>query len=178
MSSTREEPRSSAKSSVALAALLLVAPALMFAGYFVLREPTPEPTDARSEPDEATPAPARSAAEPNAPERAPASLLRADEAAPSNDDASAFAEIEPWVSSDPARALALVQAQNERFPDSSLRDDRDWAKVRALVHQQNISKARGAAKEFYRTHPTSPFVPEVHALTGMHLPPKMGPAAP
>jgi hypothetical protein len=94
------------------------------------------------------------------------------------DDAGAFAEIEPLVTSDPERALALVQTQNERFPESTLRDDRDWAKVRALVNLQKIGKARDAAKQFYLAHPDSPFVPQVHSLTGMHLPPKLGPSAP
>ncbi len=177
MSSSRDESRSGAKSSAALPALLLVVPAAIVAGYFALRAPSTEPAETRGEPAR-VPAVAPPPSMPPVANEPAVNRPAQNEPRVPADDASAFAEIEPVLTSDPERALALVQAQNERFPESSLRDDRDWAKVRALVNLQRIGKARDAAKQFYVAHPDSPLVPRVHSLTGMHLPPKLGPSAP
>lgn len=99
-------------------------------------------------------------------------------AAPASDEAAGLAEIESLLTTDPERALALVREQNEKYPGGELHDDRDYAGVRAWVNLGKIAKARDMSTEFYLAHPKSPLVQRVHQLTGMHLPPRVGPVAP
>ncbi len=89
--------------------------------------------------------------------------------------APSLAQLEALVETDAARALELVRADKARSPASDLGDRRDFLEIKALTRLDQIGRARDLATAFYGAHPSSPLVEDVHALTGQHLPPRMGP---
>jgi hypothetical protein len=93
----------------------------------------------------------------------------------SQDGAPSLAQLEALVETDAARALDAVRADKARFPTSELDERRDFLEIKALTRLDQIGKARDLATAFYAAHPSSALVEDVHALTGQHLPPRMGP---
>jgi outer membrane protein assembly factor BamD (BamD/ComL family) len=62
---------------------------------------------------------------------------------------------------DGARALRLVDEHSRRFPNGTLGEEFEAARVFALCQSGRMSEARDVAGRFLREHPRSPLVPRV-----------------
>ena len=80
------------------------------------------------------------------------------------------------VDRNPAQAVELAKEGERRHPGSRSADEREFLRMRALVHLGEISAAREAAARFFDRYPNSPFAPRVSRLTGRRprpRPPKL-----
>jgi hypothetical protein len=91
---------------------------------------------------------------------------RAANAAP--DEAGLMAELRSIENENPARALELSRAGNERFPDSADAPERASISIHALVVLGQSSEARGEAEHMVNHYPDSNWVREIEQLTGAH----------
>jgi hypothetical protein len=75
------------------------------------------------------------------------------------------------VERDPARAIALADEADRRFPEGRHADERSLLRMRSLVNLGRIGAARDEATTFFRRHGDSPLGEDVWRLTGVHPPP-------
>lgn len=68
------------------------------------------------------------------------------------------------LSTDPQRALALVQEHQRRFPSGTLGVEREVIALEALARSGRSSEARKRALAFETKYPTSIYLPQVRAL--------------
>lgn len=111
----------------------------------------PEPVSTKPVPNTAA-LPAATAARPN----------------PSDDEASLMAELRGVRASNPARAVELARAGNQRFPDSPEAPERAAILIHALSDQGQASEARGEAEHMVNHYPDSNWVREIEQFTGAH----------
>jgi hypothetical protein len=98
-------------------------------------------------------------------------------AAVAMDESALMERLRQEVKSDPSSAVALADEGEKRFPNSSLREEREAMAIRAFINMQRIGSARGRAIRFLERYPSGPYTNEVAAMTGVHLTPK-GPPTP
>ncbi|HEX3772656.1 MAG TPA: sigma-70 family RNA polymerase sigma factor [Polyangiaceae bacterium] len=122
----------------------------------------PEPgRDARRLASDAPPSAAHADADPTgardtAPNPPPAS--------PSEDDLLEIQEVaraERMLATDPAQALALAHAAEQRFPRGYVLEERRYVEIMALVALGRTDEARPKAARFLRDHPESAFARRV-----------------
>ncbi|HEX4447227.1 MAG TPA: sigma-70 family RNA polymerase sigma factor [Polyangiaceae bacterium] len=73
------------------------------------------------------------------------------------------AEAERLLAISPARALALVEATDARYPRGYLREERGYVRVMALLALQRTGEARPLAAIFLRAYPDGAFARRVRA---------------
>ena len=73
------------------------------------------------------------------------------------------AEAQRLLTSDPARALALVQASEARTPSGYLREERRYVGVMALFRLGKLDEARTEAARFLADYPDGPYSARVRA---------------
>lgn len=118
----------------------------------------------------------RSAELPAARASAPAQASVAERAAPSlavaparmPDEATLMAELHRIKDGNPARAIELCRAGNERFPDSADAPERASILIHALAAVGQPSQARGEAETMVNRYPDSNWVREIEQFTGAH----------
>jgi hypothetical protein len=66
----------------------------------------------------------------------------------------------------PERALAAINAQDARFPDGALREERAEARIVALCALGRVEEARAKASLFLQEHPRSLLASRVRASCG------------
>lgn len=71
------------------------------------------------------------------------------------------------ASTDPARALGMIEDGNRRFARGSFREERDAIAVGALARLGREPEARRAGEAFLATYPTSPLSPQVRRAAGL-----------
>jgi len=74
----------------------------------------------------------------------------------------------------PRDALAMLEREQALHPEDAHAEERAWLTVDALVHAQQIGRARAAAEDFLRRYPQSKQAERIRALTGVH-PRPLGP---
>lgn len=67
---------------------------------------------------------------------------------------------------EPERALALIEAADQRFGDAH--EERRVLEIEALVRLQRIGLSHARAAAFYRRFPGSAYGRDVERLTGYH----------
>jgi hypothetical protein len=72
-----------------------------------------------------------------------------------------IAQAESLLQRDPARALALTQALQQRFPDGYFREERAYVEVMALSKLERTSELRDKAASFLRAYPNGPYTERV-----------------
>lgn len=127
-------------------------------------EAAPQQTDAR-----ATVGPAPAAPTPAAPSEVSVGGLPASAPAENpSDEAALMAELRRVKDSDPARAIELCRAGQQRYPDSADAPERASILIHALAGQGQTSEARGEAEDMVNRYPDSQWVREIEQFTGAH----------
>jgi hypothetical protein len=62
---------------------------------------------------------------------------------------------ERWLASDPARALAMIEAQARRFPAGQLVQERELIAIEALIELEQGARAEARCRHFLAQHPDS-----------------------
>ena len=88
------------------------------------------------------------------------------------DEGALMEKLRQDAKSDPSSAVALADEGEKRFPNSSLREEREAMAIRAFINLQRMGSARGRAIRFLERYPSGPYSNEVAAMTGVHLTPK------
>jgi hypothetical protein len=81
------------------------------------------------------------------------------------DKLRANVEMEPQVTVD------LADEGEKRFPESTMREEREAMAIRGLINLQKIGSARGRAELFLKRYPDGPFTAYVQNMTGVHVTP-------
>jgi hypothetical protein len=68
------------------------------------------------------------------------------------------------VSSDPSRALAMLEAYDREFPRGRLRDEREFLGVLALQRLGRHDEARARAEALLRRSPSGMYAPRLRRL--------------
>jgi outer membrane protein assembly factor BamD (BamD/ComL family) len=63
-------------------------------------------------------------------------------------------------------SLALLERHVQRFPNSTLTQEREVLTVKALMKLERVDEARARAAQFKERWPTSPHLLRVEALVG------------
>jgi hypothetical protein len=151
----------------ALAAAVVAA----LAGTIALRGEGKE-GGAAAPPPQPAPAPASPTASSPAPVEPPVAVAAqpADDGAPIDrfgSEDELLARLRAEVDVRPAVAIRLADEGEALFPDGPSADERQYVRMRALVHLGEIVAAREAAERFFVRHPQSPLARHVFRLTGM-----------
>jgi len=91
---------------------------------------------------------------------APPDPPRASGASTSDDESLEFRQVataERLLSTDPARALALVRDTEARFPDGYVKEEREYVEIMALIAMGRLDEARPQITRFLRAYPESAF---------------------
>jgi hypothetical protein len=80
------------------------------------------------------------------------------------------------VKGSPSAALADAEAAEARYGESPFSEERRALVIQALVDLDRIGDARARAYQFLERYPNGSFAARVQGLTGVHPPPRMGPA--
>jgi hypothetical protein len=99
-----------------------------------------------------------------APSRAPLTAP----ASGADEEAALMAELRSLKSANPARAMELARAGNQRFPDSADAPERASILIHALSDLGRGSEARGEAEHMVNYYPDSSWVREIERFTGAH----------
>ena len=143
--------------------------AIAVGAAFLIRHGARSPAVHESDATEVAPAPAP----PPVPEatrvtRPPAPPPARPEPRPADDEATATARAREVVRSHPERALALLDAADQAYPDGALAEERAAMRVDALVFAQRIGEARDAAEVYLARYPHGPQAQRIEMLTGVH----------
>lgn len=122
------------------------------------------------EPPVAAPAPATTESDPEEPtvaveEVRPAARAARPRVEPEDDslarDMAQLVEARRALVTEPARALALVEAGRREFPRSLFAEERDAIRVLALARLERGAEAARLGRRFLAAHPSSPFAERV-----------------
>jgi hypothetical protein len=79
-----------------------------------------------------------------------------------------MARLREVAKTDSAKAIALAEDGNRRFPDSADAPERESILIHALADAERRNEARGRAEFMVNHYPDSDWVREVEAFTGAH----------
>jgi hypothetical protein len=79
-----------------------------------------------------------------------------------------MARLREVAKTDSARAIALAEEGNRRFPDSADAPERESILIHALANAERRNEARGRAEYMVNHYPDSDWVREIEAFTGAH----------